>query len=99
MPDDYLVKQRDDLRNKLAETEEKLKDLKTRAKILFPDEMKQSYQAQISKKQNELLDTETELLERRAMAGEPAQGASAQPRRNSHSRRQAKQLQLCHNQA
>ena len=76
MPDDYLVKQRDELRSKLAQTEEQLKDLKMRAKILFPEEMKRSYQTQIGKVQDELLDTQRELIERKAMLGDQGLGAS-----------------------
>ena len=77
MPDSYLLQQRDELRAKLSQAEEQLKDLKMRAKILFPEEMKKSYQAQIGKVQDELLDTERELEERKAMAGNQGLGAPA----------------------
>jgi uncharacterized protein involved in exopolysaccharide biosynthesis/Mrp family chromosome partitioning ATPase len=65
MPDGYLVKQRDELSAKLTATEERLKDLKTKARVLFPEEMKRSYETQIGKVQGELLDAKRELLERR----------------------------------
>jgi uncharacterized protein involved in exopolysaccharide biosynthesis/Mrp family chromosome partitioning ATPase len=78
MSNDELVKQRDDLRNKLTQKEEELKDLKMHSKILFPEEMKHSYQIQIGKVQDELLDTQRELLERKAMLGDQGLGASAQ---------------------
>ncbi|HOX56482.1 MAG TPA: cellulose synthase operon protein YhjQ/BcsQ [Candidatus Paceibacterota bacterium] len=77
MPDSYLLQQREELGAKLTQTEEQLKDLKMQAKILFPDEMKKSYQAQIGKVQDELLDTERELIERNAMVGERGLGALA----------------------
>jgi len=75
MPDGYLLQQRDELGAKLTRTEEQLKDLKMQAKILFPEEMKKSYQTQISKVQDELLDTDRELIERNAMAGNQGLGA------------------------
>ena len=78
MPDGYLLQQRDELRNRLTQTEEQLKDLKMKAKVLFPDEMKHSYQTQISKVQDELLDTQRELFERKAMLGDQGHGDSSQ---------------------
>jgi polysaccharide biosynthesis transport protein len=66
MPDEFLIKQRDELGGKLAKTEEQIKDLKVKAKVLFPEQMKQSYEAQIRKTQDEFLDTQRELLERGA---------------------------------
>lgn len=77
MPDSYLLQQRNELRAKLSQVEEQLKDLKMQSKILFPEEMKKSYQAQIGKVQDELLDTERELEERKAMAGNQGLGALA----------------------
>ena len=77
MPDGYLLQQRDELRNKLTQTEEQLKDMKMRAKILFPEEMKHSYEAQIGKVQDELLDTQRELFERKAMLGDQGHGTAA----------------------
>jgi polysaccharide biosynthesis transport protein len=77
MPDSYLLQQRDELRAKLTHTEEELKDVKMQAKILFPEELKKSYQAQIGKVQDELLDTERELIERNAMVGGQDLGALA----------------------
>ena len=64
------------------------------AKILFPEEMKKSYQTQIGKVQDELLDTQRELVERKAMLGDQGLGASGadQWRRNLCAGRQVEQL-------
>jgi uncharacterized protein involved in exopolysaccharide biosynthesis/Mrp family chromosome partitioning ATPase len=78
MPDDYLLQQRDELRTKLGQTEEQLKGLKIRAKMPFPEEANRSFQRQIAKVQDELLDAQRELLERKAMQGGNSSGASGQ---------------------
>ena len=78
MPDDYLLQQRDELRKKLAQTEEELKSLKMRAKMPFPEDANRSFQRQIAKVQDELLDAQRELLERKAMLGDKTTGASGQ---------------------
>jgi polysaccharide biosynthesis transport protein len=75
MPDNYLVQQREDMRKKLTETEEELKRLKVRAKMPFPEEANRSLQRQIAKIQDQLLDAEAELLERKTMEGDQSQGA------------------------
>ena len=72
MPDDYLLQQRDELRTKLAQTEEEQKRLKMRAKMPFPEEAGRSFQRQIAKVQDDLLDAQRELLERKAMLGDKA---------------------------
>lgn len=78
MPDDYLLQQRDELRTKLGKTEEDLKSLKIRSKIPFPEEANRSFQRQIAKVQDELLDAQRELLERKEVEGGKAGAASEQ---------------------
>jgi len=68
--DDYYSRTREELRRKLGQTEEELKQLKTRANVLFLDETKRAYQTQIAKIQDSLLDAERELAERRAVLGD-----------------------------
>jgi hypothetical protein len=53
MPDDYLLQQRDEMRKKLAQTEEELKSLKIRSKMPFPEEANRSLQRQIAKVQDD----------------------------------------------
>jgi polysaccharide biosynthesis transport protein len=76
MPDDYLLQQRDELRKKLAQTEEELKTLKIRAKMPFPEDANRSIQRQIAKVQDDLLDARRELLEREAVLGSKGLGIS-----------------------
>jgi polysaccharide biosynthesis transport protein len=79
MPDDYLLQQRDQLRKKLAKTEEELKTLKINAKMPFPEDVNRAIQRQIAKVQDELLDAQRELLERKVILGDKAYAASGQP--------------------
>ena len=79
MPDDYLVQQRDEVRKKLTKTEEDLKSLKIQAKMPFPEDASRSIQRQIAKVQDELLDAQRELLERKAMLGDKASEPPARP--------------------
>jgi polysaccharide biosynthesis transport protein len=76
--DGYYSGKRDEWRKRLAQTEEELKHLKTQANVLFMDETKRSYQAQIAKVQDELLDAERELAERKAVLGNLSANGSAQ---------------------
>ena len=78
MPDDYLVQQRDELRKKLAKTEEALKTLKVQAKMPFPEDANRAIQRQIAKVQDDLLDAQRELLERRAILGDKAFAAAGE---------------------
>jgi polysaccharide biosynthesis transport protein len=78
IPVDYLLQQRDEVRKKLAQTEEELKSLKLGAKTPFPEDASRAVQRQIAKVQDELLDAQRELLERKAMLGNKAEGASGQ---------------------
>ena len=47
--EDYLTKQKDELRKKLGQTEMELKRLKTEAKVLFLEDAKHAFQSQIAK--------------------------------------------------
>jgi uncharacterized protein involved in exopolysaccharide biosynthesis/Mrp family chromosome partitioning ATPase len=76
--EDYYIKQRDDLRKKLAETEMELKRLKTEAKVLFLEDTKHAFQSQIAKLQDELLDAKRELAEREAVLGNLGTGLAIQ---------------------
>jgi len=67
--DVYYSKQAVELRKKLQQTEEELKRLKKAANVLFLDETKHSYQAELTKTQQELLDAERELAEHKAVLG------------------------------
>ena len=67
--EDYLTKQKDDLRQKLAQTEVELKRLKTEANVLFLDDAKHAYQSQIAKAQEQVMDAQRELAERQAVLG------------------------------
>jgi polysaccharide biosynthesis transport protein len=75
---DYYVKQRDDLRRKLAETEVNLKRLKTEANVLFLEDTKHAYQSQIAKAHEQLMDAERELQERQAVLGNLGAGLLTQ---------------------
>jgi uncharacterized protein involved in exopolysaccharide biosynthesis/Mrp family chromosome partitioning ATPase len=72
--EDYYIKQREDKRNKLGEAEVKLKRLKTEAKVLFVDDTKKTYQLQLAKVDDELMDARRELAERKAMLGDLGTG-------------------------
>ena len=74
--EDYYIKQKDDLRKKLGQTEVELKRLKTEAKVLFLEDTKHAYQLQIAKAQDELMDAQRELAERQAVLGNVATGVS-----------------------
>ena len=78
MPNDYLKGQRDDMRQKLAQTEDELRSLKIKAKLPFPEEANRSYQRQITKIQDELLDAQSELLQRQTIIGQASHAASNQ---------------------
>jgi uncharacterized protein involved in exopolysaccharide biosynthesis/Mrp family chromosome partitioning ATPase len=76
--EDYYIKQRDELRKKLAQTEVELKRLKTDAKVLFLDDTKHAYQSQIAKAQDELMDAQRDLAERQAVLGNLGTGLLTQ---------------------
>jgi polysaccharide biosynthesis transport protein len=58
---DYYIKLRDDLREKLGQTELELKRLKTDAKVLFLEDTKHAYALQMAKAQDVLMDAQREL--------------------------------------
>jgi uncharacterized protein involved in exopolysaccharide biosynthesis/Mrp family chromosome partitioning ATPase len=72
--EDYYIKQKDDKRQKLGEAEVKLKRLKTEAKVLFVEDTKKTYQLQLAKVDDELMDARRELAERKAMLGDLGTG-------------------------
>src|SRR5207302_8806917 len=69
--------------NKLQATERRIKDVKDQANVLFLDESKHSFQTQIAKVQDQLLDAERELQERKAVLGNLALETNAAAGSNS----------------
>jgi uncharacterized protein involved in exopolysaccharide biosynthesis/Mrp family chromosome partitioning ATPase len=65
-----LKHQQEELSKKLAERDEQLKKLQAEANVLFPDDVKHSYQTQIATAQKDLLDAERELAEHKAVLGD-----------------------------
>ena len=63
------AQQKDELRKKLLRTEEELKKLKAEAKVYILEDAKHSYQAQVTKKQEELQQAEQDLAEHEAVLG------------------------------
>ena len=70
--DESYRQQTEQMRKKLATTEEELKRLKRDANVLFLDDAKRSYQEEISKATGDLLDAQRELAEQRAILGRSA---------------------------
>lgn len=64
--DDFFLRQADQLRTRLAQTEEDLKKLKGDAQIISVDDSKRAYIQETTRIQGELLAAEAELAERRA---------------------------------
>lgn len=79
--DDFFAQQADQIRARLAQTEEEIKKLKAEANIISLEESKRALLAQLSRLQDELLAAETELAERRAALGHLAEtlGTNAIP--------------------
>jgi len=67
--DEYYVAQRDEWGKQLGETEEQLRLVMSKAKIISVTEAKDSYQLEISKLQEKLFDAEMELAQRKAQMG------------------------------
>ena len=78
MPDGYLLQQRDEVRKKLTKIEDDLRSLKIQSKIPFPEDANHAIQQQLAKRQDELLDAQSELLERQVLAGGTAHATKAQ---------------------
>lgn len=68
--DDFFLRQADQLRGRLAETEDRLKKLRADAQILSLDESKRAYVEQIARLNDQLRAAEAELVERRTTLGE-----------------------------
>lgn len=64
--DDFFMRQADQLRGDLKQTEEKLKKLRSDAQILSLDESKRTSMAELARISEELRAAETDLAERRA---------------------------------
>lgn len=71
---EYYAKQMEESRSRLVQTEQELKNLRTQAPAVFPDQDAHSYQAQIAKKMEELWDAQRELAERKAVLGDSVTG-------------------------
>ncbi len=67
--DDFLTKQRDQLKSRLANTERDLRKAKANAHILSIEDSMQSYSFQISKLEQSIMDTGAQLAERQAEVG------------------------------
>ncbi|MBP8260305.1 MAG: hypothetical protein KA118_11640 [Verrucomicrobia bacterium] len=63
--DEFLNRQTDELRTRLAQTEDELRKLKTKAGIFSVEESKKAIADQLSKIQQELLGADAELAQRR----------------------------------
>lgn len=70
--DDFLTQETDQLRSRLVQTEDELRKAKAKAGIIALEDTKSAYSTEISRIQQELLDAEAELAERRAVAKEMA---------------------------
>ena len=66
--DEALVKQADQLRFRLIETDEELRKLKTKARVISVEDAKKAYTEQISKIQQEIFNTEAEIAEQKVVA-------------------------------
>jgi len=62
--DEFLTKQTDDLRGRLAQTEEDLRKLKAQAGVIAVDETKKALTEQMSKIRQEMMEAEAELAGR-----------------------------------
>ena len=75
--DAYYIRQSEELREKLAKTEEDLKQIQITNKLVSVEDAKRVYQTQIAKWRDELLTAERELAMRQATAGNEASAAMA----------------------
>ncbi|MGA2656142.1 MAG: hypothetical protein ABSH34_01355 [Verrucomicrobiota bacterium] len=67
--DDYLTKQRDQLKSRLDNTEEDLRKAKAKVGIISIEDSKKSYSEQLVKLRQEIMDTDAQLAERQAEVG------------------------------
>ena len=68
--DDFLSQQTDQIRARLNQTDDDLRDLKAKARVISIEDSRKGYGEQLSKLQQELFAAEAELAERRAAFGE-----------------------------
>lgn len=68
--DDFLTRETDQLRTRLVQTEEELRKAREKSGVISLEEAKNTSSAQISRIQQQLLDAEAELAERRATVKE-----------------------------
>lgn len=108
---DFFMRQADQLRTRLTQTEVELKKIKADAEIISLDDSKQAYVQVMTRIQNELLTAAAELAERRAALDTLRQGvptnrpietnavaASVPPEAFQQFRKNAMDLQLFRNQ-
>ncbi len=72
-----------EMRTKLAQTEEERKQILHQANVIFPEATEKSYQEQISKTQTDLLDAQRELAERKAVLGDSVPSGALEQGKNS----------------
>jgi uncharacterized protein involved in exopolysaccharide biosynthesis/Mrp family chromosome partitioning ATPase len=64
--DDFLTQETDQLRSKLAQTEQELRKAKNKAGVISLDDSRKAYTEQIAKIRQEIFDAEAQLAERQA---------------------------------
>ncbi len=77
--DDFLNKETDDLRSRLAQTEEALRQAKTNADVISVDDSKKALSEEMAKIKQAIFDAQAELAERQAAAGELAKLLNPKP--------------------
>jgi uncharacterized protein involved in exopolysaccharide biosynthesis/Mrp family chromosome partitioning ATPase len=70
--DEFLTQETDQLRSRLAQTEEELRNAKAKAGVISLEDSKSAFSGEIARIQQKVLDAEAELAERRAAAQELA---------------------------
>lgn len=77
--DEFLSRETSDLRTRLAETEQALREAKTNANIISLEDSKKMFADQIKKTQDAIFETEAALAERKATATELTRLLQAAP--------------------
>ena len=67
--DEYYAKQRDQLKSRLAATEEELRRAKTNVGIISIEESKKSYSEELAKVRQQIMDTEVQLAQEKTRVG------------------------------
>lgn len=70
--DDYFARLRDESSSNLARLEDQLRQLKAQANVIYVEDTKRSFQTQILKYREQLLNAQAELAERKAALGPAA---------------------------